>query len=162
MQKTSISPIDVCVTNYKSRKSREKVDPSITTLLTSLIRCRLHKNVKCLVSNFWILIIPWSAIATLYNQNTVTKVAQKIDQKWSFEKFWLIFFCILVFDSVGKILFLFWSGSHICLHFSQIKCKIIANQMISLNYIIIKLQPFGNFVWDHSLYTTNIVLFIER
>ena len=29
MQKTSISPIDVCVTNYKSRKSREKVDPSI-------------------------------------------------------------------------------------------------------------------------------------
>ena len=30
MQKTSISPIDVCVTNYKSRKSREKVDPSIT------------------------------------------------------------------------------------------------------------------------------------
>ena len=29
MQKTSISPIDVCVTNYKSRMSREKVDPSI-------------------------------------------------------------------------------------------------------------------------------------
>ena len=29
MQKTSISPIDVCVTNYKSRQSREKVDPSI-------------------------------------------------------------------------------------------------------------------------------------
>ena len=29
MQKTSISPIDVCVTNYKSRKSREKVDLSI-------------------------------------------------------------------------------------------------------------------------------------
>ena len=28
MQKTSISPIDVCVMNYKSRKSREKVDPS--------------------------------------------------------------------------------------------------------------------------------------
>ena len=33
MQKTSISPIDVCVTNYKSRKSREKVDPSISELL---------------------------------------------------------------------------------------------------------------------------------
>ena len=34
MQKTSISPIDVCVTNYKSRKSREKVDPSIVYLST--------------------------------------------------------------------------------------------------------------------------------
>ena len=29
MQKTSISPIDVCVTNYKSHKSCEKVDLSI-------------------------------------------------------------------------------------------------------------------------------------
>ena len=32
MQKTSKSPIDVCVTNYKSRQSREKVDPSIHCL----------------------------------------------------------------------------------------------------------------------------------
>ena len=29
MQKISISPIDICVTNYKSRKSHEKVDPCI-------------------------------------------------------------------------------------------------------------------------------------
>ena len=34
MQKTSISPIDVCVTNYKSRKYREKVDPFI--IITSM------------------------------------------------------------------------------------------------------------------------------
>ena len=30
MQKISISPIDVRVMNYKSRRSREKVDPSMS------------------------------------------------------------------------------------------------------------------------------------
>ena len=34
MQKISISPIDICVTNYKSRRSREKVDPCIIQIIS--------------------------------------------------------------------------------------------------------------------------------
>ena len=41
MQKTSISLIDVCVTNYKSRKSRKKVDPSINKK-----EAQLHRKLK--------------------------------------------------------------------------------------------------------------------
>ena len=37
MQKISISPIDICVTNYKSRKSREKVDLCIDFQLISKV-----------------------------------------------------------------------------------------------------------------------------